>query len=235
MPADPPPSKPPASLPSTPLRSTAPDVALGPTFAAMGFAPGRFATAIQRALQGTHALQRVVEDSTAVFVLELRDGGTAQACRGWRYNFTNSGPQVRSEEWFREQLGYRGRYTVTGGIAEVELAADEAVCPTIRESSLQLRRATDLRLRCVLAVPRDHAMLSAPVLLCQWLGATTGEPAAHLVEGLAPADWFVLGTGNGLRVKVTGSPAGAHTGRPPSVTAAPADAPLGHDAWERSF
>jgi len=220
---------------STTLRPTAPAVALGPHFVTAAFAPGRYATAIQRTLQGTHAMQLVVEDSTASFVLDLAADGAATACRGWRYNLTNDGPEIQTDERFRDQQGYRGRYSVAAGIAVVQLGSDPAVCPVVRESALELRRASAIELRCVLAVPRDHPALSAPVLLCQWLDATTNEPAAHEVAGLAPDGWFVLGSGNGLRVRMTGKPEGAHEGDPTKIVATPASSQLGTDAWERSF
>jgi hypothetical protein len=225
---------PPSTVPA-PHRATAPSVALGPQFSAIAFAPGRFATAIQRTRQGTHEVQALVEDSTASFVLELAADGGATACRGWRYNFTNDGPEVQTEERFRDQRGYRGRYTVTGGVATVELRADDAICPVVAESSYELRRAASFKLRCVLAAPHDHPTLAANVLLCEWLDVNAKEAAAYLVAELAPARWMVLGTGNGLRIKLTGQPEGSHEGEPPAIVALPATAPIGADAWEHSF
>jgi hypothetical protein len=87
-----------------------PGVALGHGFTPVAFAPGRYATAIQRTMHGTHALQVLKEDSTAAFMLELAADGTATACRGWRYEFRNDGPQVHTADHYREQQGYRGRY-----------------------------------------------------------------------------------------------------------------------------
>ena len=229
MAADPPPTDP------TLHGASSPSVALGPQFSAMAFAPGRFATAIQRTRQGTHEVQVLAEDSTASFMLDLAANGAATACRGWRYNFTNDGPEVQTDERFRDQRGYRGRYTVTGGIATVELRADDAICGVVAESSYELRRAASLKLRCVLAAPRGHLTLTAPVLLCEWLDTTAKEAAAHLVAELAPAGWMVLGTGNGLRIKLTGQPEGSHEGEPTAIVALPAIAPLGADAWEHSF
>jgi hypothetical protein len=213
----------------------APSVALGPQFSARAFAPGRFATAIQRTRQGTHEVQALVEDSTASFVLELRADGGATACRGWRYNFTNDGPEVQTEERFRDRRGYRGSYTVSGGVASVELRADDAICAAVAESSYELRRAASFKLRCVVAAPHGHPTLSEPVLLCEWIDAVAKEEAAHLVAELAPARWMVLGTGNGLRIKLTGQPEGAHEGEPTAISAMPAATPLGTDAWEHSF
>lgn len=87
----------------------------------------------------------------------------------------------------------------------------------------------------MLAAPHGHPTLTAPVLLCKWLDATAKEAAAHLVAELAPAGWMVLGTGNGLRIKLTGQPEGSHEGEPTAIVALPATAPLGADAWEHSF
>ncbi len=52
---------------------------LGPGLAPATFAPGRYATAIQRSLAGTHELQLVREASTASLALELDADGAARA------------------------------------------------------------------------------------------------------------------------------------------------------------
>jgi hypothetical protein len=212
-----------------------PQVALGPDFAPVAFAPGRYATAIQRTLHGTHALQVLNEDSTSVFALELAADGTATACRGWRYVFRNDGPEVHTEDNYREQQGYRGRYAVVDGVAEVELALDNAVCGRVFEGGLALTRAPQLKLRCVLAAPQGATPLTAPVLLCRSAEVRPTELDAHVVEQLAPAGWFVLGSGNGLRVWVTGRPPGAQEGEDMKATVQAADAPLRTDAWEHPF
>jgi hypothetical protein len=212
--------------------------ALGPDFTALPFAIGRFALAIQRTLQGTHQQQLLVEDSTSVFVLELGPDRIATACRGWRYHFTNDGPNGEGAERFRDQRGYRGRFTVSGppsgGVAELELREDPTVCPTVSESRLALTRAAIIRLRCVLA--RPHApSLPGPVLLCEWVDPTLTEAAAHLVPALAPPGWMVLGSGNGLAVKLTGRPPGAHRGPDSAVAIVPTPARLEPTTWDRSF
>ena len=230
MPADQQP--PPVSSPHAPA-TPAPD--LGPGLIATAVVPGRYSIAIQRTLQGTHALNHLVQDSTAAFALELGADGVATACRGWRYNFTNDGPQVHTAQRFREQQGYRGRYTLAGGIAEVELNTDDTVCPPKREADLALTRSPSIKLRCVLAAPHGHPLLTTPALLCEWVGVQTDEPMAYAVDGLGPAGWMALGAGNGLRVKVTGQPPGSRAGEPTKVTAVRAAAPLGNDAWETSF
>lgn len=208
---------------------------LGPGLVEMAFVPGRYSVAIQRTLQGTHALNHLVQDSTAAFVLELGADGAATACRGWRYNFTNDGPQVHTAQRFREQQGYRGRYTLAGGIAELELNTDDTVCPPTHEADLSLTRSPSIKLRCVLAAPHGHPLLTTPTLLCEWVGVQTDEPMAYAVDGLGPAGWMALGAGNGLRVNVIGQPPGSRAGAPTKITAVPAAAPLRNDAWESSF
>jgi hypothetical protein len=208
---------------------------LGPNWLPASFAPGHYATAIQRTLQGLHALQRLREDSTALFTLELASDGTAIARRGWRYHFSNDGPEVHSEERFHEQQGYRGTFALHNGIAEVDLQFDDTVCPAIRESALALARSSAIKLQCVRAMPGPQAVVKAPALLCRWGALPTGESAAHLVTGLAAPDWMVLGSGNGLRVSVTGQPAGSRVGEATQLVAAPASSPLQLDAWRRPF
>jgi hypothetical protein len=222
-----------ADTPTGPAASPAPS--LGRGFTPVAFAPGRYATAIQRTMHGTHALQVLAEDSTAAFMLELAGDGTATACRGWRYELRNTGPQVRTADHYREQQGYRGRYTVNGGIAEVALELDNTVCPHIFEGELALVRSPRLALRCVVAIPAASIMLVTPVLLCQPSGDKPLELEPHMVESIAPAGWFVLGSGNGLRVWTTGRPPGAQAGEEVKVTVKPADSPLTASAWEQAF
>ncbi len=216
----------------TPSNSTktgpAPTIALGAGFTPAPFSPGRYAAAIQRTLQVLN------EDSTSAFALDLAADGTATACRGWRYEARNNGPKVRNEDRYREQQGYRGRYTVVDGVAEVSLALDNAVCPHVFEGGLALARASSVKLRCVVAMPSGHA-LSAPVLLCQPTDGHPTELDAYVVEQIAPPGWFALGSGNGLRVWVTGRPPGAQAGDDVKATVKMADAPLGASAWEQPF
>jgi hypothetical protein len=221
--------------PGSATQRAVPQIALGPDFAPVAFAPGRYATAIQRTLHGTHALQVLNEDSTSTFALELAADGTATACRGWRYVFRNDGPEVQTEDNYREQQGYRGRYAVVDGVAEVELTLDNTVCGHVFEGGLALVRAPRLKLRCVLAAPQGTSQLAAPVLLCRSADGSPTELDVHVVEQLAPPGWFALGSGNGLRVWVTGRPPGAQDGEDMKATAQTADAPLRTDAWERPF
>jgi hypothetical protein len=210
---------------------------LGPGLEPVAFSPGRFATVIQRKLKGTHALQLLREDSTASFTLELEADGTAGSCRGWRYQFSNDGPDIHTEERFREQQGYRGHHVTREGFVEVDLQIDDSICPPKHEGQPAPRRSSTLKLRCARVEPRGHAVLTTPALLCQLTpsDASTGEPAAHLVPDIVPDGWMVLGTGNGLRIQVVGRPIGARAGAPTSVVVAPAPEPLGRDAWEHPF
>lgn len=159
-----------ADTPTGSAAGPVPTVALGHGFTPAAFTPGRYATAIQRTMHGTHALQVLEEDSTAAFTLGLAADGTATACRGWRYEFRNDGPHVHTADHYREQQGYRGRYAVNGGVAEVVLDLDSAVCPHLFEGELALARAPRLTLRCVVAAPPPATALTAAVLLCQPTG-----------------------------------------------------------------
>jgi hypothetical protein len=217
------------------LASQAPTVALGPGFTPVAFAPGRYATVIQRTMQGTHALQVLNEDSTASLVVDLAADGNATACRGWRYVFHNDGPEIHTEDNYREQQGYRGRYTVVDGVAELVLARDNRVCPHLFQGGLKLPRAATLKLRCALATPSGTSSFTRPALLCQSVGARPSELDPYVVDELAPSGWLPLGSGNGLRVRMTGRPAGARAGDDLKITAKVADAPLGVNAWDQSF
>lgn len=217
------------------MPGAAPAIALGAGWVPAAFAPGYYATAIQRKLHGTHDLQVLNEDSTSVLSLHLLAGGAASACRGWRYEFRNDGPAVHSEYRYREQQGYRGHYVVVDGVAQVELTIDNAVCPHVFEGELALARAPGLKLRCVVASLGGKDPLPAPVLLCQPADLGPAELDPQVVAQLAPAGWFALGGGNGLRVWVSGRPQGARAGADLQVTVKVADAPLGANAWERAF
>src|SRR5262249_47296369 len=129
----------------------------------------------------------------------------------------------------------RGRYTIVDGAAEVTLALDDAVCPHIFEGGLALARAPTLKLRCVVAMPGSTSSITVPVLLCQ---STDGHPTEldlYVVDEIAPAGWFALGSGNGLRVWVTGRPPGAQAGDDVHATVKVADSPLAASAWEQPF
>lgn len=212
----------------------APSIDLGPTLEPIEFAPGRYAVAIQLSRRGTHARNRVRESSTMSLVLELSADGAATACRGWDYAIVNDGPTVQTEDRFREQQGFRGRFAVRAGIAEAELSAAEDVCPTIGEYTKGApRRSSTMKLRCVLASPRTGS-LPRPVLLCDWSDATTPEVEALRIRDVAPRPWIVLAGGNGVRIKVTGAPPKL-IGDPARVTVEPAPAPIDASAWQHPF
>jgi hypothetical protein len=212
----------------------APSIDLGPGFAARSFTPGRYAVAIQLSRRGSHARNRVKESSTMSLVLELAGDGTATACRGWDYAFTNDGPTVHSEDRFREQLGFRGRYQVRDGVAEAELAVDNAVCPAIAEYTKGTpRRQSAMKLRCLAATPRAGSA-TGPALLCDWQDADTPEVEALRIRDAAPRPWLLLGGGNGLRIKVTGAPPKL-IGDPARVTVEDAPTRIEADAWQHPF
>ena len=229
------PSSPPPASPSdaaSPPRASSID--LGPMFEAIAFTPGRYAVAIQMSRRGTHARNRVRESSTMSLVLELAADGAATACRGWDYAMSNDGPSVHTEDRFREQQGFRGRYQVRDGVAEAELAANDDVCPKIGEYAKGVpRRSPTMKLRCVLANPRGTS-LNSPVLLCDWYDATTPEVDAYRIRDVAAKPWMVLGSGNGLRIKVTGAPPSL-IGEPPRVAIEPAPIPIDASAWQHPF
>lgn len=203
-------------------------VELGAGLRGVRFVPGRYATVIHRRLSGTHARQLVRETSSASLAITLTSGGAAQACRGWRYAMTNDGPRIHTDDQFREQAGFAGRWRADGDAIVVELTSDAAVCAQIAEGRLPRARATTLTLRCARAEPTGHPHLTAPVLVCRWEGAPSPEREAHALDDLGPADAIVLGAAPGLRVTVAGAP--------PRLVGAPrtlavVSEPVGDDAW----
>lgn len=234
VPSSTPPASPADAAPTGDAAGRAPTIDLGPAFAPIEFAPGRYAVAIQLSRRGTHARNRVRESSTMSLVLELTADGAATACRGWDYAMANDGPTVQTEDRFREQQGFRGRYQVRDGIAEAELTADDDVCAKVAEYAKGVpRRSSTMKLRCVLASPREGSV-PGPVLLCDWRDATTPEVEAFRIREVAAKPWMLLGGGNGLRIKVTGAPPKL-IGDPPRATVEPAPAPIDAGAWQHPF
>jgi hypothetical protein len=222
----------PAASPSAPgSRPTGPTIDLGPTLSAIPFAPGRYATLIQKTSKGTHALQVFKEYSATVLLLELGADGDARACRGWRYSSYNDGPKVHTADKLREQQGYRGTYVLVDGVAEVELETDEAVCPSIHQFTYTPKRAARLKLRCALATPCAPGSLTGPILVCQ-PPRDAEELFPFRETGLVPEGWFPLGADNGLLVTITGAPQ-EMVGDPRNVQVERAAAPIGRDAWEQ--
>jgi hypothetical protein len=60
--------------------------------------------------------------------------------------------------------------------------------------------------------------VTVPVLLCQAVGGQPAELEPHVVEPLAGSAWFALGSGNGLRVRISGRPQEAQAGDDVKVT-----------------
>lgn len=143
---------------------------------------------------------------------------------------TNDGPRVHTQNRLREQAGFRGRDDERNGAVELELTRDDSVCAPVAEYMLVPARATQISLQCVLAVPSGHPTLSAPVLVCRWMGSASSEQDAHIVDGIGPDRAIVLGSGAGLVVKVEGTPPSL-TGSRLTVTTATPGAPLADDAW----
>jgi hypothetical protein len=221
--------------PPMPPPAPAPDVDLGPDLTPIAFAPGHYASLIQVSARGTHAMQVVRESSTASFVLDLAADGTATACRGWRYEMTNDGPEVHTEDHQEVQQGYAGTYTLAAGVATISLAPSAAPCAA--HNAYREFTAEPLSLRAVLATPHAGSTLPSPTLVLQWLSpAPRTNPGAHHIPGAAPAGWFVLGSGNGVRAKLTGAPASPNIrGAPPATVIDTAPAAVAPDSWKQAF
>lgn len=223
------------SPPPPTATAAAPTLSLGPGFTAAPFAAGKYTAAIVRKLHGTHALQVLSEDSAASLVLDFTAGGAVTACRGWRYEARNRGPQVKTEDRYREQQGYRGSYVVRDGLAEVTLERDTDVCPPLFEGQLALARAAKLSLRCVSARATGELAAAAPLLLCQATSSAPAELEPFQVPALTPPGWFALAGGNGLLVRLTGRPPGARAGDEDQTKAALSEVPLDAGAWSKAL
>lgn len=217
-----------ADVPASGTNISPAGAALGPGLVRQPFAPGRYATLVARTLTGTHELQLVREHSVVSLSLTFTDDGAATACRGWRYQMTNDGPDVHTDDRFEVQVGYRGRYRRVGDDVEVELTRDDQVCAPLAVHALAPSHATTLRLRCSAVTADRHPILSGSALVCTWLGPPFPEQAAHAVEGLGPAGTWVLGAAPGLRVAVTGAPPEL-VGEPTAITAT--TTAVADDAW----
>jgi hypothetical protein len=186
---------------------------------------------IERNMAGAHARQHVTHRSFASLVVELEKDGKATACLGWRHAQTvDEPPQDRR---FSVQQGFAGAHAVRDGRVEVALEPDQAVCPEVRKDQAPPRKDA-MSLRCVLARPRGHAHLTAPVLLCEWREADSFTLYDFTADGLGPDRWVVLGSGNGLRARVTGH-AISTDGAPVKVVAETPSEPIAPDAWDRAL
>lgn len=209
---------------------------LGPGLRVTTLLPGRFANAIQKNLFALHALQVIRDETTSAFVMSLEPDGSATVCRGWRYLSFNDGPEIHTSEHIREQLGYRGRWQSRGDWVYVEVTLDDTVCPRVASySHLIPRHAAAWHLRCLPITPEGHPVLTMPALACRFdnVEPVFGEDEPHVVDGILPNRWLVLGAGNGLRIKVTSDVTGEKEF--PDVQVEFALEPVRIGAWENSF
>ena len=221
-----------------PEQSTLADsqIDVGPDWSVDSFKPGRFANAIQKTTNARHALQAIREDMTSSFILNLEPDGSAAVCRGWRYLFFNDGPQIHTTEQIREQLGYRGHWEQQGAWVLVSLTIDDSVCARVAQyGNLVPHHATEWQLRFLPLAPKNHPTLTVPILACQPVNPEPafGEDEPHIVPGILPGRWLVLGMGNGLRIKLAAHSIGSDEA--PDVRVEVSPEPLGTDAWENSF
>ncbi|HXQ70219.1 MAG TPA: hypothetical protein VN844_07010 [Pyrinomonadaceae bacterium] len=211
-----------------------PEFDRGPGLEVTSFTPGRFANAIQKNRIDRHALQAIREEATSSFVMDLMPDGSATLCRGWRYLFFNDGPEVHTMVHIREQLGYSGQWQSRGQWVQVDLTLDESVCERVGEyTNLVPNHASDWHLRCLPVAPTEQTIISTPSLVCKTTNVDPlfGEDEPHVVDGILPGSWIVLGAGNGLRIKwesVTES-------GPTSIQVEALATPLPTNAWEQAF
>jgi hypothetical protein len=227
-------SPPPTNAAGPAVAGGASSLDLGDGVQVTPFVPGRFANAVQKNTRAGHAMQQITGDSTSSFVLSLDPDGSATVCRGWRYLYFNDGPEVHTSEQIREQLGYRGRWTRRGDEVDVDVRVADDVCERIAEySHLIPNHAAEWHLRCVSVTPRRPGALTAPALACRSSNASPnfGEDEPHVVGGVLPGPWLILGPGNGLRIRVditsvTGD------GPPPEVHVQPSSDRIEADTWK---
>ncbi len=229
-------TSPPPAKPAAPaLVARAGSLNLGDGVEAMRFAPGRFANAVEKRTQAHHALQVIDGLSRSSFVLNLGPDGSAKVCRGWRYRYFNDGPQVHTSERVNQQLGYRGRWAHRGDEIDVDLRLADDVCERIEQYTITPNLASEWHLRCVLVAPRPGGPLAAPALVCRSSNARPefGEDEPHVVEGVLPGPWLILGPGDGLRIKVDIT---SVTGRPPpEVHVQQSRDRIEPDTWKEGF
>jgi hypothetical protein len=213
-----------------------PKIDLGTGLEVTTLAPGRFANVIQKNTKARHALQVIREETTSSFILKLEPDGSGTVCRGWRYLFFNDGPQVHTMEHIREQLGYCGSWKRRDGWVQLDIRLDDSVCPRVGEyGHLVPKHSPEWHLLCLPIVPRDHPTLITPILACQLtnLEPAFGEEEPHVVPGVIPGRWLVLGPGNGLRFKLESSSISRE--EPPVVRVELSSEPVRADAWKYSF
>lgn len=209
---------------------------LGEEWEIMTFIPGRFANAIQKKSTTRHALQIIREDMTSSFILNLQPDGTATVCRGWRYLLFNDGPLVQTNEHIREQLGYRGFWEYTDDWVSLNLKLDDSVCTRIGEYSQYVpNHSSEWQLHCLPIMPKGHSNLTVPVLVCLLTNVESefGENEPHIATDILPGRWIVLGSDNGLRIKIdTNSISDSEA---PVVRVAYSADPVEVNSWMHSF
>lgn len=213
-----------------------PEFYLGPDIRITTLTPGRFSNVIGRNTNFMHSLQQIRENETSSLTLDLRANGCCTLTRGWRYLFFNEGPDMHNSEKIREQLGYRGHWKQQGAWINLDITQDDSVCPRVGEySGLVPNHSPEWRLRCLPIAPKDHPVLSMPVLICQLSNnePVFGEDAPHVVGSVLPGWWIVLGQGNGLRIEVETDPINVENA--PVVRINNAAEQVQTNAWERSF
>jgi hypothetical protein len=218
-----------------PLAFSTAQTELGPDFRVARFSPGRFANMIQKNNLGRHALQVIREESTSSFILNLDPDGSATVCRGWRYLFFNDGPQVHTTEHIREQMGYRGGWASRDGWIQVDLLLDDRVCSRVGQySQLIPNHAPKWHLRCLPVESIGQPAPATPFLVCQSTNVQPifGEDEPHLVAGILPGLWLVLGAGNGLKIKIENNPDDQNS---PAIQVESLPDPVRIDSWEQSF
>lgn len=199
----------------------------------------RFSNVIQKNYKGTHADQVIREETTSSFILELKSDGTATACKGWRYLFFNSGPQVNETEHIHEQLGYSGKWNriQNDGWLNLDLFYDDSSCPDIREySKLIPKHSLQWHLHCLPLILKDHPKIKYPILACQFIDQDKvfGEDEPHLItDNVHQEQWLLLGAGNGLKIKIISNDLNNENMQTVQIDLAPERVTT--DDWKQSF
>ena len=173
---------------------------------------------------------------TSSFVLRLGPSGSATVCRGWRYLLFNDYSQMRPAEHIREQLGYRRHWKQRNAWIHLDMRLDDNVCPRLGQyTHLVPDHFPKWLLTCLPIIPRNHPNLVTPVLACKSTSMESefGEQGPHIVPGLIPGRWIVLGEGNGIRIKIKIT--SANDEEPSAIQVYPSREPIRADAWEHSF
>jgi hypothetical protein len=207
---------------------------LGPQIEIVQFESGRFSNAIQRTGTTRHARQLIREDMTSSFILNLDPDKTATICRGWRYLFFNDGPGGHSGENIREQMGYKGHWEYNDKQINVDVTLDDSVCDRVGEYGHLIPDHASRWRMCLLPVVLKGGLLpNTSAVICRPVKREPqfGEDEPHLVGGILPGRWLVLGAGNGLRIRTNLS----GQGRLPSWDIEYSSVPIQADSWQNSF